>query len=237
MIDASIPLKGLLINRNDENLKQQQARYYQQRMQNEQAEVQGKRRLSDLLPKAMAGDKNALNQVAGIDYSVFAKLDETQRKQAKDRVSDLGAAVRWAAADPAQRPQRWEQIINHYKNEGLDLSRYSGRPELAEQALMELGAMDEYLEKSAKPDIRATEPGGGLYRIEGDQVRVLVQPNDGSQPMGAPAQQRGPQNLPRVSSPEEARRLPPGSKFIMPDGRVGTVPGGPTASQSGGFPY
>lgn len=45
-------------------------------------------------------------------------------------------------------------------------------------------------------------------------------------------------DLPRVSTPDEAMRLPPGTQFMLPDGRIGTVPaqGGPTPQASGGFP-
>lgn len=44
-------------------------------------------------------------------------------------------------------------------------------------------------------------------------------------------------DLPTVSTPEEAAKLPPGSRFRTPDGRVKIVPGGPTGSApSGGFP-
>lgn len=32
--------------------------------------------------------------------------------------------------------------------------------------------------------------------------------------------------LPIISTPDEAHNLPPGTRFRMPDGRVGTVPGG-----------
>lgn len=43
-------------------------------------------------------------------------------------------------------------------------------------------------------------------------------------------------NIPTVATPEEAKRLPPGSKFKTPDGRIMQVPGGPTGSApSGGF--
>lgn len=42
--------------------------------------------------------------------------------------------------------------------------------------------------------------------------------------------------LPRVSTPQEASRLPPGTQFIDPQGNVRTVPGGPASSAPGGFP-
>lgn len=41
--------------------------------------------------------------------------------------------------------------------------------------------------------------------------------------------------LPLVQTPQEASKLPPGTKFRTPDGRVGTVPGGAGGNASGGF--
>jgi len=46
----------------------------------------------------------------------------------------------------------------------------------------------------------------------------------------------GADNLPSVSSPDEAMKLAPGTRFRLPDGRIGTVPGGATASPSRTFP-
>lgn len=43
-------------------------------------------------------------------------------------------------------------------------------------------------------------------------------------------------DMPHVATPTEAMALPPGSQFIMPDGRIGTVPGGAGGDASGGFP-
>lgn len=41
--------------------------------------------------------------------------------------------------------------------------------------------------------------------------------------------------MPRVNTPQEASRLPPGTQFIMPDGRIGTVPGGGGGNAPGNF--
>lgn len=65
-----------------------------------------------------------------------------------------------------------------------------------------------------------------LYFGRNSPAGYLLKPREGGQSGG----------LPRVNSPDEARSLPPGSKFLMPDGRVGTVPGGPTQPASGPFP-
>jgi hypothetical protein len=208
-IDASIPLHGLLINRNDENLKQQRLAMGQLQMQQVQRDNERQQKLSELLPQAVHGDRSAIDQLAGVDPEMFMKLDDRERAQAQARVADLTAAVRWTGGDPA----KWDQVIDHYGQEGIDLSQYRGHPELAEQAMLNLGKLGEYLNAAPKMDVRATEPGGGLYGIGADgSVKVLVQPNDGSAPMGAP-----------VSAP------PPPPGFV--------IDGGPTQSASGGFPY
>lgn len=43
------------------------------------------------------------------------------------------------------------------------------------------------------------------------------------------------ESLPTVNSPDEARRLQPGTRFRDPQGNVRTVPGGPQLNPAGGF--
>ena len=47
-----------------------------------------------------------------------------------------------------------------------------------------------------------------------------------SRGLASPTGEQAPSSLPRVNTPDEARRLPPGTQFILPDGRIGTVPNG-----------
>lgn len=51
--------------------------------------------------------------------------------------------------------------------------------------------------------------------------------------MGGPA---AGEDIPTISDPAEAMRLPPGTRFRNPQGEVLTVPGGPTQPASGMFP-
>lgn len=46
-----------------------------------------------------------------------------------------------------------------------------------------------------------------------------------------------PSGLPRVSTPAEAAQLPPGTKFIAPDGSIKVVPGGAGPQTPPTFPY
>lgn len=73
--------------------------------------------------------------------------------------------------------------------------------------------------------------GAGIWSPEAG-YKSIVEPNPGDVPMGTPVTGG---NIPRVSSPQEAMRLPPGSKFMTPDGRIGTVPGGGVSNGPGNF--
>lgn len=68
----------------------------------------------------------------------------------------------------------------------------------------------------------------------GLMVSPVYQPYSfaGGQPHAAPQAHE----MPTVNSPQEAMRLPPGTQFRMPDGRVGTVPGGASGNAGGRFP-
>jgi hypothetical protein len=181
-IDASIPLSGLLINRNDENLKQQRYRMGELQMDQARQEGENRKRLGDLVPQAVHGDRAAIDQLYAVDPQIAMKLDERQAEQAKSRVADLTSAVRWA-----DTPEKWQYVQQHYGQEGIDLTPYQFQDR--ERGLMALGQLGKYLEEAPKLDIRATEPGGGLYGVDPrtGQVNTLVQPNDGSGQMGAPA--------------------------------------------------
>lgn len=192
---------------------------------------QDKKRLADLIPQAMGrggmdesgavDQRAAIEQIYGIDPQLAMKLDDRQREQAKAELDDLSDAVRWA-----DDPQKWEHVKQHFGQKGVDLSPYGF--EDRERGLLALGQLGEYLKGIPKPDIRATEPGGGLYAVNPDgSVRVLVQPNPGDQPMGAPAQGK-----------EITATGPGGQKLrLNPQTNQWEPMGGPTQPASGGFPY
>ena len=94
----------------------------------------------------------------------------------------MAAAVRWADS-----PEKWEQVIDHYGREGVDLSRYRGQFHMRERAMLELGQIGKYLESAPKPEYRTIEAGGSLIDVSGGNPRVVIAPNDGSQQVGAPA--------------------------------------------------
>lgn len=197
----------------------QQVRMNRMRMDDFQEERENKKRLADLLPSAVHGDQQAIDQIAGINPEMFMKLDDRQRAQAQAELADITGAVRWA-----DTPEKWQQVQQFYGAHGHDLSAYPF--ESRERSLMALGKIGEYLKDTPKPDIRATEPGGGLYAIDpGGSVRVLVQPNDGSHPMG-------PASGPQPGQVVNGYRFKGGN----PNDRNSWEPaGGPSPGGSGGF--
>lgn len=136
-IDASIPLHGLLINRNDENLKQQ-------RYQMGQAEIANKRRLADLLPKAAHGDQAAIDQLWAVDPNIAQHMDERQRQHAQAITQDLSAAVKWA-----DTPEKWQYVQQHYGQMGVDLSPYGFQDR--ERGLVALNQISGYLKGDGQP--------------------------------------------------------------------------------------
>lgn len=178
------------------------------RIEEYRTERENKKRLSELLPGAVKGDRDSIDQLYQVNPEFAMKLDEHQRKQARAELEDLSSAVRWA-----DTPEKWQQVQQFY-GKHADLTPYTF--ENRERALMSLGLLGKYLEDAPKPEYRTVEAGGSLIDVSGGNPRVVIAPNPGGKPLGSPVEQAGP-----------TPPLPPG--FVLD--------GGPTASQSGGFPY
>lgn len=73
----------------------------------------------------------------------------------------------------------------------------------------------------------AVTEGGAVYGMYGDGSFA----NPGGAPAPAAALPSAPSGPVSVQSPEEARRLPPGTEFRTPDGRTMRVPGGAAPGQ------
>lgn len=198
--------------------------------------------ISRLTTELLAIDPEHAPQIIG----AFRQMDEAQFQAAQRRNQVLARAAYslLAIPDPAARSAEFQRIApDLIQNGGVTRQQLAGF-ELTEQNLHHVinQARDvEKLAEEARPSYRTVEgeviDEHALARGE-DPVRFRSEYI--STPQGL-ARRPGagtvaPENLPQVATPEEARRLAPGTRFRLPDGRIGTVPGGPTPSASGNFP-
>ena len=75
------------------------------------------------------------------------------------------------------------------------------------------------------------QPGGSVAAVDPrtNTAQMLIAPNDGSHPVGAPAQ-----NMPRVTDQASYDAVPSGAQYMTPDGQI-RVKGGQSPQGSGGF--
>jgi hypothetical protein len=147
-----------------------------------------------------------VRQMAGRYGINAAELPQTWDATAQQYVQGVIAANKRLNPDKDARPS--------------DVKSWEYRQSLPEP---QRPAYDAFI-RNARPQIFGSAEGG--YNI--------YDPN-AAQP---PAAQQPPSmaNMPRVTTPQEAAQLPPGTQFVLPDGRIGTVPGGAGGNASGGFP-
>lgn len=136
--------------------------------------------------------------------------------------------------DPAAREALIGSVLASTGKEGLDLydKIWASNLDLDTSVIKNIVALGY---KPGTPEFQAelrkqmdkitiTRPDGTFIQGTPDEIRDVLG-------------QGGGRVLPRVTSQEEANRLPPGSEFIGPDGRVYRVPakGGQTEKPSGTF--
>ena len=181
-----------------------------------------------LVQRAIGGDPEAMTQLATVNFDKWKSLSSEQRAATKREAEIFGNA----ALDVLNRPpeQRQAAVMAYAQQLGQQY------PEVAQIAQLP----PDQLESALRAAVAEAQMVGKLIELEQPNYRVI--PEGGSLvDVGNPqavqqfAPGASPQGLPQVTAPDEAMRLPPGSQFMLPDGRIGTVPGGP-ASAPGGFP-
>jgi hypothetical protein len=131
--------------------------------------------------------------------------------------------------DVSQIPQAWDQGGADYAQNlsGLANALF---PDKGEQEPSRMREYDIAIQRGMIP--AGTTYPQWLQMVNPSMVAPVTIPENAI--VEAPG---GGDNLPTLSSPDQAASLPPGTRFRTPDGRVKIVPGGPTGSPpSGGFP-
>ena len=185
--------------------------------------------------------KQAREQLLQVSQLFDGVTDEASYQQRMNAARRMGLDVseappnfdpKWVAETGgifkffAEKPEAMSALGKQAADEGFR----PGTPEFNSRVI-ELG-------KAERVKTLSVQPGGGVatYDPQTGKTEFAIAPNYGQGQTGAPAGNPStPQNLPRVATPQDAAKLPPGTQFLLPDGRIGTVPGGPTSQASGGF--
>lgn len=188
-----------------------------------QAKLLKEQRAADLRQKAAQGDPAALQELAGIDFDSWAKLDEGKRKMVKEQADYTGqAALRISQLPPEQQPIAWDQAIDQGVRMGFTgLADHKGKfsPQALNAAIDNAGLVDKFI-TLAEPKYMAIPEGGTLVNTRNPQAVAGF---------GASAQPK------QITSKAEYDALAPGSSYIAPDGSVKRKGGG-SGNATGGFP-
>lgn len=221
-------LSAYAMNPDDPQVFEQLARYrpdFAIQIREDQTKRAQAAHMADLQRRAATGDRSAKAELAGIDLDAWDKIDDNERQATTERASVIGqAALRISQLPPEQRPQAWDQAIDQLAPRYPELAEYKGR--YSEEALMsaidQAGKVNDFFDLE-RPRYQAIPEGG-----------TLVNTSDPAAVQSFTSGQSA--DLPVVSSPEQARALPPGTEFRTPDGRVLRVPGGGGGNVTSGFP-
>lgn len=236
---------GALMQNNPELGMQYQA------FQQKRTEMERQQQARELTVKASQGDPQALQQLVGIDFDTWSKLDGNKRQQLKLQNDYIGqSALRISQLPPEARAQAWDQAISQGVQQGYaGLSRYQGKysDQALQGAIDNAGLVDKFI-SLAEPKYMAIPQGGTLVNTRNPQAVASV--SGGTPPPQSPAPQSeniltygqfkayaDVQGIPkaaewtrqngmsiRVNTPQEAKQLPRGTRIILPDGSEGVVP-------------
>lgn len=186
-------------------------------------------------------DQQAMQQLGNADPETALAYQKQQieahKLQLEEANKKLGVTLQLLGT--AHDEGSYQQARQTAAQMGLDVSQVPPNfdPQWVQNTAAQAQAMQGKLQQQTA-DIQNYEYALG-HGFRGDfpsYMQIAHPPSPVTIPYGATVTQPGQQQMPRVSSPQEASQLPPGTQFIMPDGRIGTVPGGAGSNASGGFP-
>lgn len=160
----------------------------------------------------VAAGKAPATALAPINWDDYAALSKEHADIAKQNVETIGNL-----ALMADTPQKWDATIDQL---GPQFAQYKGQFAQREAIIARAGEAKVFLEQQA-PKYMAPVDGAPLINVK-DPAAVNAW-NGGGQ-ASAPV---------KVTTIDEARALPPGTRFIDPNGVERTVPGGGAASNGG----
>lgn len=185
-------------------------------------------------------DPEAMQGLAKFNPQMAIGLQERKRQEAMRGLEAHRESIITGAKIFRQMNVRdqatYQQALQMAAQLGVDLTEVPQQydPKYVQGIVSIADAMDP--RKGEQDRFVPLQPGGSLARIGQDgRAEIAIMQNDGSHPIGAPAQQPQ-QGMPRVADQSSYDAVPPGAQYVGPDGQVRIKQGGQTQPASGGFP-
>lgn len=180
--------------------------------------------VADLQRRAAGGDRAAMGELAGIDLDAWDKISDNDRQRVQESASAIGqAALRISQLPEPDRPAAWDAAVDQLSARFPDVAQYKGQysPETLNSALDQAKLVEEFIGLS-RPSYQAIPEGGTLVNTRDPAAVQSFTSGQGAAPV-------------RVATPQEAAALPPGTRFIDPNGVERMVPGGASGNAGGNF--
>jgi len=187
----------------------------------DQRAAEAKAQRADIGRRAAAGDQGAMAELAGIDLNAWRGLSADQQKQFQQANDVMGnAAFQVGQLPPEQQAAAWDQQIDILSQQFPSLQKYKGQysPQLLQSALNSAEMAKQFFD-SQQPNYKVIPAGGTAVNTRDPQAM----------------QQFGQSQPTQIQDTAGYDALPPGTKYIDPQGNVRTKSGGPSQSAAGGF--
>ncbi len=217
--------------------------------------IQQNERKSALSQYAMnPNDPNAINALARVDGALAMQAQDRQamlaERQRNTKQQGLEAhrenIVKGAQIVRQIQPKDqagWDRALTIAQRMGMnttEIPKHWNDPQTQQYAQNLIAVADAFEPQKAEASqyqVVAGQPGAGVYRFDkrAGSIDTLVKPNDGTQPMGAPAVEGPASNVPTVTDQATYDAVPAGQSYRTPDGLVRQKPGGQSQPATGGF--
>jgi hypothetical protein len=190
----------------------------------------------DLLRKLIVLDPEMGSKIAG----ALKSMDETDLKLHQNKNDIMGAAAHFLSRYPPQQRGQMLQIVAPQLRAAGWSEQEIANANLSDDGLRGYQGVAIDYDKMIDNELAQREfEAGKAVPVTGGGNVAIIKP-DGSARWavggGAPAGTPSLTDVPHVSTPQEAAKLPPGSHFYDPNGVLRTVPGGASGNAGGGFP-
>lgn len=182
-------------------------------------------------------DPNSINALAQVDPAAAITARQQQQtnhlKQLDAHRESIKVGAQIIRAFNVKDEPSYQAAKKYAADNGVDISQLP--PAFDPQYIQNVVHLADALspEKVTNSRIITPQPGGGAWELGADgTLKPLIQPNDGSQAVGAPIAAG---NAPTVTDQASYDAIPPGGQYMSPDGHIRVKQGGPTPQASGGF--